>query len=410
MLDEDLPVIVIGAGLAGLAAALTLQEFGVPVKVLEASSCVGGRVQSDQINGYRFDRGFQLINTSYPELKRLDILKELDFRFAPRAVDVVLDRGVVRLGDPRTYFSSIFAQGAGSVCEKLCFVRYLFAKSLHDASLEEELLAAGCGTFYTRVLKPFLTGVFLADPSLIDAGTGRAIVKSFISGKPGLPVEGAGELSRVIAAKVHSIELGVQVNAIDKWILSTSQGDVKFKALIVATYQTTAAQLLDIDVIGEGSACTTWYHSTPEKIDCDAVLRVDGQGSDRLRGPVINSLAVSKLLPTSAPDGITLFSSTTLGHSSESEVRRHLALMWQIDTADWELVAKYDIKNALPLTPQGETTVHSQSVAPGIWRAGDYLSAPSQNGALVSGRLAALELINFLQEQRELKSHGDNPK
>ena len=84
--------------------------------------------------------------------------------------------------------------------------------------------------------------------------------------------------------------------------------------------------------------------------------------------------------------------------------------MWQIDTADWELVAKYDIKNALPLTPPGETTVHSQSVAPGIWRAGDYLSAPSQNGALVSGRLAALELINFLQEQRELKSHGDNPK
>lgn len=66
MLDEDLPVIVIGAGLAGLAAALTLQESGVFVKVLEASSTVGGRVQSDQINGYRFDRGFQLINAAYP--------------------------------------------------------------------------------------------------------------------------------------------------------------------------------------------------------------------------------------------------------------------------------------------------------------------------------------------------------
>ena len=38
----------------------------------------------------------------------------------------------------------------------------------------------------------------------------------------------------------------------------------------------------------------------------------------------------------------------------------------------------------------------SHHVAPGIWRAGDYLSAPSQNGALASGRLAALEVINFL--------------
>jgi predicted NAD/FAD-dependent oxidoreductase len=410
VLDDELPVIVIGAGLAGLASALTLQEAGVSVRVLEASSCVGGRVQSDQINGYRFDRGFQLINASYPELKRLDIFKELDFRFAPRAVDVVLDGGITRLGDPRLYFSSIFAPGAGAIFEKFCFIRYLFSKSLHGASLEEELLTAGCGTFYTRVLKPFLTGVFLADPSLIDAGTGRAIVKSFISGKPGLPAEGAGELSRVIAAKVDSIELGVQVNSIDKWVLSTSQGEVKFKALIVATDQTTAAQLLDLDVVGEGSTCTTWYHSTPEKIDCDAVLRIDGQGSDRLRGPVINSLAISKLLPTSAPEGFTLFSSTTLGHSSESEVRRHLALMWQIDNADWELVAKYDIKNALPLTSPGEATAHSLFVAPGIWRAGDYLSAPSQNGALVSGRLAALELINSLQEQREPKLHGDNPK
>jgi hypothetical protein len=410
VLDEELSVIVIGAGLAGLAAALTLQEAGVPVRVLEASSCVGGRVQSDQISGYHFDRGFQLINASYPELKRLDILKELDFRFAPRAVDVVLDGRITRLGDPRLYFSSIFARGAGTILEKICFIRYLFARSLHRASLEEELLAAGCGTFYTRVLKPFLTGVFLADPSLIDAGTGRAIVKSFISGKPGLPAEGAGEISRVIAAKVDSIELGVQVNSIDKWVLSTSQGEVKFKALIVATDQTTAAQLLDIDIVGEGSACTTWYHSTPEEMDCDAVLRIDGQGYDHLRGPVINSIAISKLLPTSAPEGFTLFSSTTLGHSSESEVRRHLALMWQIDTADWELVAKYDIKNALPLTSPGEATAHSLSVAPRIWRAGDYLSAPSQNGALVSGRLAALELINSLQEQREPMSRGDNPK
>lgn len=410
VLDEDLPVIVIGAGLAGLSAALTLQEAGVPVKVLEASSSVGGRVQSDQINGYRFDRGFQLINASYPELKRMDTLKEIDFRFAPRAVDVVLDKGVVRLGDPRVFFSSVFARGAGSVYEKLCFLRYLFAKSLHGASLEKELLAAGCGSFYTQVLKPFLTGVFLADPSIVDAGTGREIVKSFISGKPGLPAEGAGELARVIASKVHSIAFGVQVNSIDKWALSTSHGEMKFKGLIVATDQTTAAQLLDLDVVGEGAACTTWYHATPEKIECDAVLRIDGQGADNPRGPVINSLAISKLLPTSAPDGFTLFSSTTLGHTSESEVRRHLALMWQKDTADWELVAKYDIKNALPLTSPGEATIHSLSVAPGIWRAGDYLSAPSQNGALVSGRLAALELINFLQEQLVPKSHGDNPK
>jgi hypothetical protein len=121
-------------------------------------------------------------------------------------------------------------------------------------------------------------------------------------------------------------------------------------------------------------------------------LRIDGLG----RGPIVNSLAISELLPASAPADRTLYSSTTLGHASESEVRRHLALIWQVDTADWELVAKYDIKNALPLFSPGRSQVHSLQVRDGIWRAGDYLSAPSQNGALASGRLAALELINSL--------------
>lgn len=397
MLDEDLPVIIVGAGLSGLAAALTLQDAGVKVRVLESAPRVGGRVQTDQINGYRFDRGFQLVNAAYPELQRLRILEELDFKLAPRAVDVLVDGRIIRLGDPRHFFLSIFSRGAGSIYEKFSFIRYLLSKSQHGASLEDELLGAGCGIFYARVLKPFLTGVFLADPALIDAGTGREIVKSFILGKPGLPAEGAGELSRVIAGKINSIELGVQVNSIEGRVLSTSKGDMRFRALIVATDQTTAAQLLGIDEVGVGASCITWYHSTDEEIDCDAVLRIDGQGSERERGPVINSTAISKLLPGCAPAGFTLFSTTTLGHSSESEVRRHLANLWVTDTANWSLVAKYEIKNALPLTSPGETTLQPLNVSPEIWRAGDYLSAPSQNGALASGRLAALELINALQ-------------
>jgi len=114
------------------------------------------------------------------------------------------------------------------------------------------------------------------------------------------------------------------------------------------------------------------------------------------RGPIVNSIAISRLLPSSAPAGRILFSSTSLGHASESEVRRHLALMWGTDTADWELVAKYDIKSALPLFRPGRSHAQSLQVRPGVWRAGDYLSAASQNGALASGRLAALELINSL--------------
>ena len=392
MSDSSLPVIVVGAGLAGLSAAQTLIDAGVVVRVLEASATLGGRVQTDEINGYRFDRGFQLINAKYPELEALNILDKLDFACAPRAVDIALDGSTVRLGDPRKHFASAFRSQSGSMREKISFLKYLFSHSAHGADVESELISAGCNNLYTRVLRPFLTGVFLTQPSRVDAVSGREIIKSFISGAPGLPAMGAGELSRVLANEIGVVETGVQVNAISGLELSTSKGEISARAIIVATDQTTAAQLLEIEEVGESVSCTTWFHSTPDAIACDATLRVDGLA----RGPIVNSIAISKLLPLSAPADRILFSSTSLGHASESEIRRHLALMWGVDTAGWELVAKYDIKSALPLFPPGHAHAQSLYVKPGVWRAGDYLSAASQNGALASGRLAALELLNSL--------------
>ena len=392
MSDSSLPVIVVGAGLAGLSAAQTLLDAGVAVRVLEASATLGGRVQTDEINGYRFDRGFQLINAKYPELEALNIVHKLDFAYAPRAVDIALDVSVVRLGDPRKYLVSAFRSQSGSMREKISFLKYLFSHSVHGSNVESELIAAGCNNLYARVLRPFLTGVFLTQPARVDAVSGREIIKSFISGAPGLPAKGAGELSRVLANEIGAVETGVQVNAISGLELSTSKGEISARAIIVATDQTTAAQLLEIEEVGESVSCTTWFHSTPDAIACDATLRVDGLA----RGPIVNSIAISKLLPLSAPADRILFSSTSLGHASESEIRRHLALMWEVDTAGWELVAKYDIKSALPLFPPGHARAQSLYVKPGVWRAGDYLSAASQNGALASGRLAALELLNSL--------------
>ena len=392
MSDSALPVIVVGAGLAGLSAAQSLIEAGVDVRVLEASTTVGGRVQTDEINGYRFDRGFQLVNARYPEVEALNIIDKLDFCFAPRAVDIALDGSVVRLGDPRKYFLSALRSESGGIREKISFLKYLFSQSTHGSNVESELLAAGCNNLYTRVLKPFLTGVFLAQPSRVDSVSGREIIKGFISGAPGLPARGAGELSQVLAREIGVVETGVQVNAITGLELSTSMGLVTARGIIVATDQITAAQLLEIEEVGESVSCTTWFHSTPDDLDCDATLRVDGLA----RGAIINSIAISKLVPLCAPIGRTLFSSTSLGHASESEVRRHLSVMWGVDTAGWELVAKYDIKNSLPLFAPGRSHAQSLQVRPGVWRAGDYLSAASQNGALASGRLAALELINSL--------------
>lgn len=51
---------VIGAGIAGLVCARILTRAGLVVKVFEASDGVGGRVRTDEVDGFLLDRGFQV--------------------------------------------------------------------------------------------------------------------------------------------------------------------------------------------------------------------------------------------------------------------------------------------------------------------------------------------------------------
>ena len=119
------------------------------------------------------------------------------------------------------------------------------------------------------------------------------------------------------------------------------------------------------------------------------MLLIDGQA----RGPVVNSIAISNMVNGYAPAGKTLLSSTTIDFASESEVRRHLALLWGTSTAHWSLIAKYEIPKSLPIFAVNSHRVMSSRISENVSVAGDYRTAPSQNGALLSGRLAAQELL-----------------
>ena len=375
---SDKKVAIIGAGLAGLSAAITLQDAGCEVEIFESSDRVGGRVATDLIDGFRLDRGFQLINARYPELLRLNVISELDFTYASRSIDISLDEQIVSLGDPRTNPFSVFNSATGSIFTKLNFMSYLFSSSASGRSVEDELLRFGA--LYQRVLKPFLSGVFLTAPANVDAVTGKEIVRSFISGKPGLPALGAGELAHALGRRVKAIHLNSRIDSLTQ---------VQADAVIVTTDLTTAAQLLDIPNVPKLATSTTWYHEVPFEMTQSNRLLIDGQA----RGPVINSIAISNMVPTYAPLGKTLLSSTTIEFASESEVRRHLAALWGTSTSDWSLIAKYEIPKSLPIFEVGARGVHSAKIADNLFVAGDYRTAPSQNGALLSGRLAAQELL-----------------
>ena len=381
--------VVIGAGLAGLSAALTLQDAGAEVTVLESSDRAGGRVASDLIDGFILDRGFQLLNLNYPEVKRWGINQELDFRQAPRSVRVSFDSDYVSLGDPRSDFFPVFSTKTGSLPSKLSFIKYLLSKPLQTESVEAQLLRCGTADLYQKVLKPFLQGVFLADPARVSAVVGREIIGSFISGRSGIPADGVGALPLALAKRVKNLHLNTRVEAIRDKTVITSNGEFQTEKIILATDLTTAGQLLGSDQVNPLLSSITWYHATDKAPTETAQLVLDSQH----RGPAVNSIVISNLSSKYAPKGQSLISSTTISHASESEVRRHLAIMWGTNTGDWRFLAKYEIHSALPLFAPGADRANSLRVSENVYRAGDYLTAPSQNGALLSGRLAAEELM-----------------
>jgi phytoene dehydrogenase-like protein len=381
-------VIVVGAGLSGLSAAITLENEGISVTVLESSDRPGGRVTSDVIDGFICDRGFQLINANYPEIKRMRIIKEIDFVSATSVIEVARNEDRIRIGDPRSAFLSVFNSETGSIIEKLRLVKYLLI-SKPAASVGEELKNSGLGKTYERVLRPFLTGVFLADPLLVNSEYGRTAIKHFVTGNSGLPIGGVKSFSEALASRVSDIRYGVQVNSIKKNSISTSKGKFEADAIIVATDATTAAQLLDLTEVPQLVGCTTWYHSTKESPSQSKSLVIDSQN----RGPVVNTMVISNMMPDYAPAGKNLISSTSILPATESEIRRHLAILYGVDTRNWKLVAKYEIPSALPLAGLEKTLASGAHVKDSIYLAGDYKSAPSQNGALLSGRLAALSVL-----------------
>ena len=381
-------VLVVGAGLAGLSAAIKLQEAGRNVWVIESSDRPGGRVTSDIIDGFICDRGFQLINSKYPALQALNVIQEIDFIKAPRVIEVALGNQRRALGDPRVAPWTALDKATGTIPEKLSLLRFLAASPKDNQSVEDVLSSSG--SVYVRALRPFLQGVFLTDPKNVDARYGQSIVKSFVTGSPGIPRKGVAELSKALAARVDSISYGVQADSIEGKVVRTSAGDFKATTIIVATDATTATQLLGLNEVPRMAGCITWYHAVATNPSGSGRLVVDGQN----RGPIINSIVISDISSDYAPVGQHLVSTTTDLGATESDVRRHLAIMWGISTHDWQLIAKYEIPAALPIQSIGRALTQPVKVSEGLYVIGDHRAVPSQQGALFSGNLAAELILN----------------
>ncbi|MGI5447173.1 NAD(P)/FAD-dependent oxidoreductase [Streptomyces sp. CA-243310] len=406
--DRQGNVIVVGAGLAGLTCALDLARAGVRVRVLEASDGVGGRMRSDLRDGFVLDRGFQVFNTAYPQVKRRVNLRDLRLRpFTPGVLTHMPDGGRVRFGDPtrrpgdatalltgrRVPVRGLAGLGALTAVDTLAPVRAL--RTLPERTTRRELARWGVGdALVDAFMRPFLAGVFLEDDLETSSRMFHLTWRSMIRGTLTLPSNGIGAVPEQLAAGLPEgcLELGARVSAVSGAGVVLADGSAHEATGVVVATDTACASAL-VPALGEPRATrtvTTHYHATPTSPLREPTLLVDS------RRRFLNTCVLTEVAPGYAVDGRALVSTSVLGDDTpegRSALVSVLSEVYGTDATRWQAVAAVTVPGALPAMPPPWPLSRTTRVEDGVYVCGDHRATGSVQGAMASGTRAARELL-----------------
>lgn len=422
MCDVGRPVIIAGAGLAGLTCARELHRAGTPVLVIEAADTVGGRVRSwrDEA-GFIIDRGFQIMLSGYPALKRQVDLDRLGSAAFDAGAVIWTGARRVPLADPLRHPASLIRDLAAPVlpvADKLRLARWAVDvpraswDSAADAANENGIDLSGMdalrhrgfsSAFITRFAQPFWGGILLDRSLSASAGVLEFTLRMFLSGSAVLPKEGVGAVPAAIAADLPPDAL--RLNSTVTEVIAEegraagvrlADGDtIAGAAVVVATDPPTARELTGIEAIPiTPVGCVTVYLSGSIDPGIGRKLLLDGTGASS-----VNHIApLSTVQPSYAPSGTHLIAAVMLGDDALEQPDAELGERARVDVEQmldrpgaWDVhrivrvpFAQYHqepgLHRRLPDTTTG---------VPGLFLASDATVDASVNGAILSGESAA---------------------
>jgi phytoene dehydrogenase-like protein len=421
--SEQDPIIIIGAGMAGLACATWLHRAGRPVLVLEAADAVGGRVRTDVTpDGFRLDRGFQILLTDYPEARRMFDYGALDLKcFRSGAVIRLADGRETTLENPLQAPAAAvtaLASPIGTFADKLLIAR--LALQLQNQTPEQLLAHPAVTTleFLRRYgwseqiidsfFRPFFGGVYLDRELNTASNFFEFVFQQFVKGEAALPALGIQQLPEQLASRlpVGAVRLHTPVAAVldEGRAVRLASGEIlTAAAVVVATDGPTAAELLNTELLTLGEP-TTARHTTCTYFATAGRTPSHGHRLlhlDAAPGALVHNVAFpAEVSPAYAPPGQKLVSVSTHGeHGLTDEeltarLRTELAAWFGPVAQTWRHLRTYRVAYALPVYGPGQPVQQPLQLAEAIFRCGDWAAYPSLNAALGTGRQVAELLLS----------------
>ena len=401
-------VLIVGAGLSGLSAALYLHRRGMAVTVLEADDRPGGRVKTDHHEGFQFDHGFQVLLTAYPEARALLDYPALRLRpFLPGAHLLLPGGRTTRIVDPTRYWPGALAtlrSPAGTLADKLLMLRlrqqltHAAVETLFDrpeiSTLEVLKFYGFSNRMVRHFFRPFLGGIFLERELTTSRRMFDFVFKMFSEGDTAVPAGGIGEIARQLAAQLPAgaLRTHTRVKQVHTGRLTTQAGEeLTADAVLLATAPHQLVERLARDVpTAHVSACQLYFRTDSPPLTDPIIALPPADG-------LVSNLAVmSTVAPDYAPAGQTLVQvsvdgrhpgeEATLAHRVQQELRP-----WFPAAPTWHHLRSYRVDYALPNQATVRHTLPAAELRlrEGVYRAGDYLLNGSLNAAMRTGRLAA---------------------
>ena len=428
------PVLIVGAGLAGLACAKTLQDHGVPFLMVEAHGTVGGRVQSDGQDGFILDKGFQALNTAYEEAHHFLDLNALNLRTFYAGAVIRYNGGFHQVGDPfrdfRQFLTGLFSP-IGTVKDKgLTLKLSLELKYLADDAIFQRpeqstldfLRAYGFSeTYIQQFFKPFYGGVFLESELKTSVRKFLYTFKCFANGEVVIPQAGMQAIAHQLQASLapehlHLNQTVVDLSPVDledstcRSIRLAEGSEIKARLVVFATPLSTTFKVFKEAVDLPQNATLNFYFSfegdLPKGLVAKA-LYLNGEGI----GLIQHLCFISAVSPDYAPRGkhlvsVTLKESVLQEDMSQRDAQvRHELQAWFGETVkNWVKEAEYVIPQALAQSTALygteasyiQTKTQDLQAKWDVFLASDALDSGSINGALRSGRITALNVLKRL--------------
>lgn len=418
MLDTE--VLIVGGGVAGLTCARHLHRRGVSVQILEAADDVGGRMRTDEVDGFLLDRGFQVLLTAYPEAQA-----ELDYNLL--GLRSFYDGALIyrvgklhRVADPIRQplgAAATMLAPIGTLADKLRMARVRTA--VLQGSVDDLFDRAEMTTFdalYRRwefseqmidhFFRPFFGGIFF-DPELqASSRMCEYVLRMFASGHAALPAGGMQAIPRQLAASLPegAIHVNTSVSRVEPGAVLLADGTRReSRAVVVATEAPAAALLLGDDAgispMAYRSTTCLYYSADAPPVD-DGILILNGEDD----GPINNVCVLTNVAPTYGPAGKSLIAAVVLGdpddgdEALEQAVRRQLLHWFGADVQGWTHLHTYRVRYALPeqAPPFLSPPRRPARLNSGLYVCGDHCSTASINGAMESGRRAAEAIVKDL--------------